>query len=610
MEVKRPYEINFQPVGKRVMVAAGTTIFEAARQAGIELSAACGGEGSCGQCQVVLLEGKVNAPTSDEEFFIPEKDRKEGYRLACRTHSQSDLIIHLPKDSLVTGQRLQIESNLKAIEPEPLVKAYPVELQSPSLDDIRSDLSRLRDSLEREHGLKGLIAGDAVIRSLPRTLRTTNWKVSAFIRDREITAVLPSGRTPLGLAVDLGTTKIAVSLINLETGDSLCSTGAPNPQISYGEDLMSRLNYAVRNPEGGKVLAEKVQQTLNVVLGDLLKQAGGERSQVAEACVVGNTAMTHLLLRFPVEQLAKAPYVPAVTDYLDVPANGIGLEMAPGGLVHIPPTIGGFVGADHVAMVLASDLDLSERITLGLDIGTNTEISLRKPGADHLLAVSCASGPAFEGAHIRDGMRAASGAIEKVRISPEGVELTTIDDAPAIGLCGSGILDAVAELYKAGYLNRNSRFNRDLEEVRTGELGPEFVLVPASRSGSGREIVLSQHDVNEVILAKGAIQAGLNILLEASETSPAEVQEVIVAGAFGSFLNIENAAAIGLFPNLPNAQYRQVGNAAALGAKWMLISRSARKRAQEIARLTRYMELITYPKFSLKFAQAMLFPSI
>jgi uncharacterized 2Fe-2S/4Fe-4S cluster protein (DUF4445 family) len=608
IEAKNTYEIQFQPLGKRVAVVASTSIFEAARQAGIELTSACGGEGNCGQCQIVLLSGRVNPLTSDEEFLIPERERQNGYRLACRAQAWSDLKILLPKDSLVTGQRLQIESNLRMVAPDPGVRSYPVELAAPSLHDVRSDLSRLKDGLEAGHHLEGLFAGAAVIRSLPSTLRAADWKVNAFVRDREIIAICPPGQPPLGLAVDLGTTKIAAALVDLESGESLCSTGTPNPQISYGEDVISRLNYAVRNPDGGQVLAERVSQTLDALLADLLKQANAQRSQVAEACIVGNTAMTHLLLRFSVLQLAKAPYVGAASDALDVPASTLGLEMAPGAYVHIPPSIGGFVGADHVAMLLASDLDHSDRVALGLDIGTNTEISLRRPGVDHLIAISCASGPAFEGAHIRDGMRAASGAIEKVRIGERGVELTTIDDSPAVGLCGSGILDTVAELFRAGYLNRNSRFQRNREDVRMGDYGPEFVLVPGSRSGSGRDIVITQKDINEIVLAKGAIHAGLNVLLEATHTPPEAVQEVIVAGAFGSFLNIQNAVAMGMFPRLPKAQYRQVGNAAALGAKWILISRAARQHAQQIARQTRYLELSTYPKFNRQFALAMAFP--
>jgi uncharacterized 2Fe-2S/4Fe-4S cluster protein (DUF4445 family) len=602
------FQVQFQPVGKRVAVPAGSSLLDAARGAGIDLTSACGGEGNCGQCQVVLLAGKASEVTADEEFLIPEGDRRKGYRLACCTRVWSDLKIHLPKDSLITGQRLQVESNLRTEPPDPFLRAYPVQLAPPTIQDTRSDLTRLADGLESQHNLSSLYASPEVIQSLPETLRKAGWKITAFVRDGEIAAVRPQGQRPLGLAVDLGTTKIAALLVDLETGENLASGGAPNPQISYGEDVISRLNYAVRNPDGGQMLAEKVRQALDELLGDLLSQAGAERAQAAEACIVGNTAMTHLLLRFPVRQLAVAPYVAAASAALNVRASELGLEMAAGAAVHVPPSIGGFVGADHVAMALACDLDRSDKVTLGLDIGTNTEISLRLPGTPTLTAVSCASGPAFEGAHIRDGMRAASGAIEKVRIGDRGLELTTIDDQPAVGLCGSGILDMIAELYRTGYLDRNGRFNREREDIRSGDHGTEFVLVPASQSGSGRDIAITQKDVNEIMLAKGAIHAGLKILLESTGTPLEAVQEVVVAGAFGSFLNVQNALLMGLFPHLPNAQYRQVGNAAALGAKWILISRRARQRAREIARNTRYLELTTYPKFSRQFALAMLFP--
>ncbi|MEJ2597955.1 MAG: ASKHA domain-containing protein [Anaerolineales bacterium] len=608
MDRKKDLQVQFQPVGKRIEVPSGTTLFEAARQAGIDLTTACGGEGNCGQCQVVLLAGEVTPLTADEQFLIDAADRENGYRLACCTRVLGDVKVHLPKDSLVTGQRLQVESNLQAIPPDPFVRAFPLELTPPSLQDVRSDLSRLTDGLEAQHGLKDLHANTDVIRNLSPDLRRYEWRANVFVADREIVAVRPPGQSPLGLAVDLGTTKIAAFLVDLQTGQDLAAGGAPNPQISYGEDVISRLNYAHRNPDGGRLLAGKVRQTLDELLGDLLLQVGAERGQVAEACIVGNTAMTHLLLEFPVHQLAVAPFVSAASAALDVRASELGLRMAPGATVHIPPTIGGFVGADHVAMVLASDLDQSDKVTLGLDIGTNTEISLRLPGVPHLTAVSCASGPAFEGAHIRDGMRAASGAIEKVRLNAHAVELTTIDEEPAVGLCGSGILDTIAELYRTGRLDRSGRFQRDRQDVRSGTQGPEFVLVPSQISGSGRDIVITQKDVNEIQLAKGAIQAGLNILLEATAIPAEAVQEVIVAGAFGSYLNIQNAINMGLFPHLPNAQYRQVGNAAALGAKWILISRLARRRARQIARQTRYLELTTYPRFSRQFALAMLFP--
>ncbi len=602
------FAVQFQPVGKRVSVAAGATLLDAARLAGIDLTSACGGEGNCGQCQVVVLSGEVTPLTPDEEFFISESDRSRGYRLACATCVLSDVKIHLPKDSLITGQRLQVESNLREEPPDPSVHAYPVTLEPATLTDPRSDLTRLIDKLQSEHGLSGLAAGLPLVRELSPAVRENGWEVSAFVRKGEIVAVRPRGERPLGLAVDLGTTKIAGLLVDLETGENLASAGTPNPQISYGEDVISRLNYAARRPDGGQLLAEKVCQALDDLLGELLEKAGASRGQVAEACIAGNTAMTHLLLQLPVRQLATAPYVAAAAEAMDVPAASLGLSMAPGAVAHIPPTIGGFVGSDHVAMVLATDLDRSDKVVLGIDIGTNTEISLRLPGQERLTAVSCASGPAFEGAHIRDGMRAASGAIEKVRLTADGLQLTTIDNEPPVGLCGSGILDTIAELHRGGWLDRRGRLQKERRGVRDGDYGPEFVLVPAAKSGSGRDILITQHDVNEILLAKGAIHAGLMILLEATGTPPEAVQEVIVAGAFGSFLNIHSAIAAGLFPHLPQAQYRQVGNAAALGAKWILISQTARERAVEIARRTQYLELTTYPQFSRRFALGMMFP--
>jgi uncharacterized 2Fe-2S/4Fe-4S cluster protein (DUF4445 family) len=384
----------------------------------------------------------------------------------------------------------------------------------------------------------------------------------------------------------------------------------PNPQIGFGEDVISRLNHAHKSPEDRSVLAQKVRHALDEILGDQVKQAGALREDVVEACIVGNTAMIHLLLEMPVSQLTKAPFVAATSSALDVRADRLGLHMAPGAFVHIPPSIGGFVGADHVAMILASDLDRTDKVVLGIDIGTNTEIAIHKPGTSFITSASCASGPAFEGAHVHDGMRAATGAIEKVRITEHMVKLVTIDDAPAIGLCGSGIIDTVAELYRSGLIDKHGRLQRNHARVRSNQPVPDFVLVPAEKSGTAGDIVINQNDINEIQLAKGAIQAGINILLEVTDTKPVDVEEVIIAGAFGSFLNVKNAIAMGLFPELPKARYRQVGNAAAVGAIWILVSKTARLRAQRIAAEAHYHELTTYPKFSRKFALGMLFPGI
>lgn len=602
------FQVQLQPIGRRITAPADVSLFEATRESGIDLASACGGEGNCGQCRIVVLSGETTSPDLDEEFILTELALKQGERLACCTYARSDLTVHIPRESLITGQRLQIGGDLRDMLPDPMVHAYPLELVPPTLQDIRPDLTRIIDGLMEMYSLAGVRAHPTVIRTISPMVRQHNWHITVFVRDHEIVGMGEQGKRPLGLAVDLGTTKIAAYLVDLETGANLAVVGAPNPQIGYGEDIISRLNYVHRHPNGGQILADKVRETLNEMLIELVSQANATLEQVVDACIVGNTAMTHLLLQLPVRQLASAPYVAAAGTALQVYAADLGLNMAPGAYVYIPPCIGGFVGADHVAMILACDLDQHNKVTLGIDIGTNTEIALHKPGVSFLASASCASGPAFEGAHISDGMRAASGAIEKVRITSEGVELTTIGDTPAVGLCGSGIVDVMAELYCAGLVNQRGRFNKASARVGNGRFGPEFCLVPSAQSGNGRDVVITQKDVNEIQLAKGAIHAGLQILLEATDTNPEEVEEVIIAGAFGSFLNIKNAIAMGLFPELPHAQYRQVGNASVIGAKWMLISREARARAEKIAGDTTYNELTVYPKFSRRFALGMLFP--
>jgi uncharacterized 2Fe-2S/4Fe-4S cluster protein (DUF4445 family) len=322
-------------------------------------------------------------------------------------------------------------------------------------------------------------------------MRDLDWRFTLFLREQENTSRMEVvgigewGQRPLGFAVDLGNTKTAAYLVDLETGADLAAAGAPNPQIGYGEDVISRLSHVYRNADGGRVLASKVQETFNELLAQLVTQAGASAAQVVDACIVGNTAMTHLLLQLPVRQLAVSPYVAAVGSALTVRAADLHLDMAPGAAVYIPPCIGGFVGADHVAMILASDLDRRDKVVLGVDIGTNTEIAIHKPGMSFITSASCASGPAFEGAHISDGMRAASGAIEKVRITATDVQMTTIDDVPAVGPCGSGIIDVAAELYRSGLINNRGRFQKQNSRIGNGRLDRNFASSPLPTAAAG-----------------------------------------------------------------------------------------------------------------------------
>jgi uncharacterized 2Fe-2S/4Fe-4S cluster protein (DUF4445 family) len=602
------YQVDFEPIGKRVEVAPNTTLLEAAQQAGLDLSSACGGMGRCGQCQLVILAGSVSPPTVDEEYVLTELELQRGQRLACNTHIHSNVKVHVPPSSLITTQRLQLTDDLGELTLDPLVHAYDLEVASPSLSDPRSDLERLAAVLPQTTN-QTIRADPAVVRQITSTARACNWRLTAFLRDAEIVGVVPLGLTPVGLAVDLGTTKIAACLLDLTNGNELALAGALNPQIGYGEDVISRLTHVYRNPDGGHTLAAMVREMVNNLLSELIEQSDVSRTQVADVCIVGNTAMTHLLIELPVHQLAVSPYVAATNTAIDVKASDLGLTTAPGAYVHVLPCIGGFVGADHVAMILASHLDQTDHVSLGIDIGTNTEIVLTRTDRGILTSVSCASGPAFEGAHISDGMRAVAGAIEAVEFTATGIKLGTVDNAPAIGLCGSGIIDSVAELRRWNIINERGRFDRHHHRVREGPHGAEFLLLPANQSGNQRDVVITQNDINEIQLAKGAIRAGLEVLLDATDTAPKEVKEVIIAGAFGSFLKVQSAIDTGLLPRLPNARYRQVGNAALAGAKWALVSNQMRKRSRQIVTQTNYLELTTYPKFNRRFALGMLFPT-
>ncbi len=604
------FEATFEPIGRRVQVDGETSLYDAARLAGIALTSACGGAGRCGQCRVQVVAGAVSAPVEAETLVFTADELAQGMRLACRTRLRADAVVNVPQTSQLTKQRLQIAGVSQALAVDSPVQAYDAAAEAPTLEDLQADTQRVLQALEQAGGPRALRVELAAAAQISQMARPYGWRMTVFSDGAEALGVAPAGSRALGMAVDLGTTKLAAYLVDLESGEDLAATGRPNPQISYGEDVISRLAFTRSRPDGMAVMSGLIREALDGILGDLVQQAGVLREQVAELCIVGNTAMTHLLLALPVEQLTRSPFVAATSDTVRVRARELGLDAAPGAWVYVPPSIGGFVGADHVAMIVASDLDRSEQVSIGIDIGTNTEIALIRPQQEQLYAVSCASGPAFEGAHISDGMRAAAGAIEAVSFTPSGVQVRTIDDAPPVGLCGSGIVDAIAELYRWGVINANGRFDRDNGRVRQGRRGPEMVLAASepSRKHAAQEVVITQADVNEIQLAKGAIRAGLDVLLASTGTAPEEVLTVYVAGAFGSYLDLESALAMGLLPRLPQAAYRQIGNAAVIGAKRALVSQQERARLDDVARRTEYIELTTHPRFRRLFALGMLFP--
>ena len=595
------FTVDFEPLGRRARVAQGATLLKAARQAGVGLSAVCGGMGTCGDCRVRVVAGEVSPPTEAETEALDK-----GFRLACQTRVHGNVRVDVPPDSITALQRVQVEGHERLIELEPAVRAFDVTLEPASLSDLRADATRLRDALSQQHDVLVTRFDHGPLRQAPPLLRKSDWRARVAIKSDQVIAVLPTEVPLLGLAVDIGTTKLAAYLVDLESGETVASMGAMNPQIAYGEDVMARIAYAMETAERAREIQRVLIDGLNELVSGLCAQARRDSIAIVEAVLVGNTCMHHLALRLPVTPLGLAPYVPILSDAYDLRARELGLGLAPGANVHLLPNIAGFVGADHVAMVLATDIYKTDKVTIGLDIGTNTEIVLA--AGDRLLSCSCASGPAFEGAHIRDGMRAAPGAIERVRLTDNHVDYQTIDDAPPVGICGSGILDGVAEMLRAGVLQASGTIVAESHpRVRGSGRPAEFLLVPAGERDAPRDVAITRKDVNEIQLAKAAIRAGIEVLLEEAGLKGEQVEQVVVAGAFGTYLDVDSAVTIGMFPALPRERFVQVGNAAGMGAKMALISRRCRETAQEIARRVEYVELTTHPRFVKFYTAALMF---
>jgi uncharacterized 2Fe-2S/4Fe-4S cluster protein (DUF4445 family) len=592
------YKVEFEPVGRRGRCPEGNSLLECARLLKVDLVSICGGVGACRRCRVQVVSGVVSPPTAVDRDTFTEAELGHGCRLACTAFPQSDIKVLVPPESLSAPQRTQVEGLELQVEPDPLARSIAVQLTPPTLGDPKPDDRNLWNELERGYDIAPGIIDLAVQQVFSSRLRAQNWQASVVLRESEIIAVDAPSTRWIGLAVDIGTTKIAVYLVDMKSGDIAASAGLMNPQISYGEDVVSRIYLAGQSAENAGKLQSLLVDALNSSIAALCAEIGSDPSHIADAVLVGNTAIHHLFLRLPVQQLGLVPYVPAVRSAVDIKARDIGMKMTPGGYVHMLPNIAGYVGADHVAMLLAIEMEKREGVTLALDIGTNTEICLNCRGK--MKSVSCASGPAFEGAHIQFGMRAAKGAIERVRLSGEQLELQTIGGGAPVGICGSGLLDGIAQMLQNGVIDHSGRM-QDHPLVRKRNDRREFVLV--ERPGEG-DITISQKDVRELQAAKAAIRLGIQALLEDAGIVEADIDRVIIAGAFGTFIDVQSAIAIGMLPPLPLERFQQVGNAAGTGARLALISQARRRVALEIAARDGYIELACIPDFNTKFATA------
>jgi uncharacterized 2Fe-2S/4Fe-4S cluster protein (DUF4445 family) len=540
MDEKQTLRIVFEPTGRRLEMPAGETVLTAAQKAGTGLIATCNGRGTCHQCIIKLVSGRLNPITAIERGALSNSSLNSGLRLACQAVPITDVTINIPLESTSTSQRLQLEGLEVELTPD----------------------------------LNSHVAG-----------------------------LLPPGQELYGLAVDIGTTKVAAYLVNLDNGQTIAKGGTPNPQIAYGEDVISRIAYANLGAAETEILRSTLAEAIKALIMEVCRDGRVENRQIVDAVVVGNTAMDHIFAGLPTRPLGEAPYTPARLEEVSLPAETLGLDLAPGALIYRPPVIAGFVGSDHVAADLACGLTGPGENALLVDIGTNTEITLRTP--DGLICCSCASGPAFEGAHIHAGMRAASGAIERVFHDQDGWRYQTIDGKPAVGICGSGILDAVAEMRRIGIIDERGTLKKDAAGVEQMDQGWAFHLVNNDPGSGQKAIYITRRDVNEIQLAKAAIRAGIEIVLNSKGMQASQLKKVIVAGAFGTYLHLTSALAIGMFPELPEERFFQAGNAAGAGARMMLVSEAARQKAVKLQECMQYIELTAYKHFQDIFVAAL-----
>jgi len=607
--------ITFQPQGRAVSVLDGTTILEAAAVAGLVIDTPCGGAGTCGKCRVQVSRGEAKPSDADRGVFT-KSELESGWRLACQNRVGADMVVHVPTGSLFGGDH-QIARDSSAggpAEVRPTIRKVYVELPAPTLEDPRPDLLRLEEKT-------GPFKVDvAMLRHAPSRLRQQEYKGTVVLSDHQLIDLEEGDTTTrcFSVAIDIGTTTMAASLLNLCDGQELAVVSRMNPQVSFGDDVLSRIQHSASCPHCLEELRQAVVHEIGGMIRVLCDEAGIDARFIYEAAFAGNTTMQHLLCGVDPSPMGGVPFAPAYGRGMLLSAREMDIPINPHGMCYVFPVIGGFVGGDTVAGMLATRIDDLEGPVLMVDIGTNGEIVLAHDG--DLLAASTAAGPAFEGARISCGMRGARGAIEKVVLDGD-VHLGVIGNVPPIGICGSGLIDLAAEMLRVGIVSPEGRL-LPAHELPTGlspalagrvravdDGGIVFVLTEPDGGTTHRSLSLTQRDIRELQLGSGAIRAGISMLLRKADLKPEDLKTVLIAGGFGGFIRRDNAQRIGLLPpDVDHERIHYVGNVSLAGARWALLSLEARKHGEELARRARHVELSVDGDFQMEFAEAMIFP--
>jgi uncharacterized 2Fe-2S/4Fe-4S cluster protein (DUF4445 family) len=646
------HTIILQPSGRRGQIDEGTSVRSAARELGVEIESICAENATCGKCMVLIEDGRFEkynidskrdhlSPIGTEERAYLERRPKllkeKGWeigqvRLSCQCRIMGDVLINVPEESRGNKQIVRKSASNRPIEIKPAVRKYLVTMSPPTLERPIADWERLAKGLETS---MGLVRGTEeklprwydfdidyhCLKSLSKTLREAKWNVTVSVwNDKEVISVQPGyHEESYGAAVDIGSTTVALYLCNLRTGEVLAAESEMNPQIVYGEDVMSRIQYAIDRSDGLEKLHKTIISTLNKLLSKAANEAKIRLHDILEMVLVGNSTMHHVLLNLHPKDLGLAPFVPAIHKSVDIKARELGLHINPSGNIHVLPTIASFVGADTSAVILAEEPHKQDENWLLIDVGTNAELVLGN--RKRLVCTSTPTGPALEGAHVEYGMRAAPGAMERVHIDevtlePKykviGVEGWNTDHAEfkrqVKGICGSAIIDAVAELFRAGIVDSRGKFNKRLgaKRVREGESGWEYVIAWAEETSIGRDIPITQQDVRQIQLAKAALFTAARTLLKRMNLQSPD--KIILAGGFGSFIDKEKAMLIGLIPDCELKNVYAVGNAAGDGARIALLNLEKRNEIDSVTRRVERFELPADPEFQNQFMLATSFP--
>jgi uncharacterized 2Fe-2S/4Fe-4S cluster protein (DUF4445 family) len=634
------YTLTFKSDKIAIRVDKGTNLLEAALAAGVHINATCGGQGVCGKCRVMIEAGEVDSEKTEK---ISEEEYNEGWRQACRTFVLSDCTVQVPIESRglrrVVAQKLDMgkaERKIADLDSIPLAEGWqfdpmtikvPVRLTPPSLQDNASDLFRFSGALRQQHNIEDISVDIRCLKIMPKILRTSNWFVTATLmaapvanallsrkgQDQPLNLVrVESGDTSdqnLAIGLDIGTTTVCAQLIDLKTGRVMAERAEYNRQVKYGEDVITRIVYA-QKPEGREKLQSLVVSSINQVIDELLEDTGSSKKSISCIAAAGNTTMTHLLLGMETRYIREAPYVPVANLMPLVSASDVGIDVPDCVQLYSFPLVASYVGGDIVSGILGSGVFQKEKLTLYMDIGTNGEIVLGN--RDWLMCAACSMGPAFEGGGIKHGMRADLGAIEGFHINPVTLEpmIITVGMKKPRGICGSGLISILAELLCACVIDRSGKFVRTLpsDRIREGRFGYEYVLVWGEDSATGYDIVITEVDIENLIRAKGALFAGCLTLLETLDLSFDDLDRIIIAGAFGRYINLEKGKQIGLFPDIPVEKFHFVGNGSLLGTRLVCLSSGMLSEVERIAKMMTNIELSDNQSFMDRYMGALFLP--